>query len=303
MSRHRRLGRRWWGGRPVDPALSCEVVLRGGYGRSRSEAPLVGVVVIDPASAASGAVGRCAHVTVHATEPPGSICDDVRRAQPSGVLDAVADRPTAAMILAAMVAIAVLDCAGWAEQRRDGAETVAGEMVPAARDHFDLPRLMEVNRRQMMRYDEQVRGQGRASYWATLSAMIGGLIIVGIGLWISVTAGDTAVEWSAAAAGTAICGYIVKTFVALNSATQDRVRYHFAQPLIASYLIAAERLIAHMPEEDRPQQYRLLVEAAVDHAAAVPGATRTSVGRRAQVPSVKRWRVRRTAESHSGSSS
>ncbi|MEU6828683.1 hypothetical protein ABZ894_08505 [Nocardia beijingensis] len=160
------------------------------------------------------------------------------------------------------------------EQRESEARAAVDVAIAEFSDPFDLKSLMEINRAQMQEYDAQARGQSNTSHWSSLGAMVVGLIIVAAGLILSVVAGDAAAKFSAAiiaAVGTATGGYIAKTFIALNSSVQEQVRYYFEQPLVASYLITAERFIAQMPEADRPEQYRLLVRAVLQQAAAVPG--------------------------------
>lgn len=137
----------------------------------------------------------------------------------------------------------------------------------------DLLKLMEVNRRQMEAYDVQARAQGRTSHWSSLLAMTAGLGIVGVGWWIAVTAGDTATKYAAAivaAVGTATGGYIARTFIQVNTAAQQHVRYYFEQPLVQSYLLTAERVIERLPEDERGQQYALVVAAALAQAGMVP---------------------------------
>ncbi|MFE3105960.1 hypothetical protein [Nocardia tengchongensis] len=175
----------------------------------------------------------------------------------------------------------------WTANRRQYAREAAAraavdEAVAAVTDPFDLNALMDINRKQMQEYDAQARGQSATSHWTSLAAMVAGLAIVGSGLAIAVTAHDAAAKYAAAiiaAVGTATGGYIAKTFITMNSSVQDQVRYYFEQPLVASYLITAERFIAQMPETDRSEQYRLLVQAALDQAAAVPNQQTVAPGR------------------------
>ncbi|MER7450435.1 hypothetical protein ABTW96_09110 [Nocardia beijingensis] len=172
------------------------------------------------------------------------------------------------------------------------------QAIAEIRDPFDLMALMEVNRKQMEAYDEQARAQSSTSHWTSLAAMVVGLIIVGVGLTIAVSSNDAATKYSTAiiaAVGTAVGGYIAQTFIRLNSSTQDQVRYYFEQPLVASYLITAERFIAQMPEQDRAQQYRLLVQAALVQAAAVPGTKTTGAGALARKPKTPRGGKRTAA--------
>ncbi|MFI7527505.1 hypothetical protein [Nocardia salmonicida] len=136
----------------------------------------------------------------------------------------------------------------------------------------DLLKLMEVNRRQMEAYDVQARAQGRSSHRSSLVAMTAGLAIVGAGLWITVNAEDSATKYSAAivaAVGTATGGYIARTFIRVNTAAQQHVRYYFEQPLVQSYLLTAERVAERLPNRKREHQYELIVAAALQQAGMV----------------------------------
>ncbi|WP_306365396.1 hypothetical protein [Nocardia sp. CC227C] len=137
----------------------------------------------------------------------------------------------------------------------------------------DLLGLMKLNRRQMDAYDVSARRQGSASHWASIAAMAVGLGVIGVGLWIAVTAEQDAAKYAAAliaAAGIATGGYIAQTFIRVHSTTQEQVRFYFEQPLVQSYMLMAERFIAQMPESERPAQFAKLVDSAVAQAAMVP---------------------------------
>lgn len=136
----------------------------------------------------------------------------------------------------------------------------------------DLLKLMEVNRRQMEAYDVQARSQGRSSHRSSLFAMTAGLAIVGAGLWITVNADDSATKYAAAivaAVGTATGGYIARTFIRVNTAAQQHVRFYFEQPLVQSYLLTAERVAERLPNRKREHQYELIVAAALQQAGMV----------------------------------
>ncbi|MEU4417364.1 TRADD-N-associated membrane domain-containing protein [Nocardia salmonicida] len=195
------------------------------------------------------------------------------------------DTPPAAAMWSAPVAAAVgvvgLLATRWLRDRKERqSRDAVDRAIAKVTDPFDLMQLMEVNRRQMEVYDDQARNQSSTSHWTALGAMVAGLSIVGFGIGVAANADSDATKFATAiiaAVGTTVGGYIAKTFITLNSSTQEQVRYYFEQPLVASYLITAERFIARMPEEDRPEQYRRLVQAAMDQAAAVKGAKQTPV--------------------------
>ncbi|GGK32619.1 TRADD-N-associated membrane domain-containing protein [Nocardia camponoti] len=154
-----------------------------------------------------------------------------------------------------------------------GAREALNQAVENVSSPNDLLKLMEVNRRQMEAYDIQARSQGRTSHWSSLLAMTAGLGIVAVGMWIAVTADETATKYAAAiiaAVGTGTGGYIAKTFIQVNTTAQQHVRFYFEQPLVQSYLLTAERVIERLPESERGPQYALVVAAALGQAGLVP---------------------------------
>lgn len=168
------------------------------------------------------------------------------------------------------------------EDRETRAKGAVDAAVAGIKNEHDLLGLMRANRKQMDAYDAQARAQGVVAHWISVGAMVVGLIIVGVGLWVAVAAEEPAAKYSAAivaAVGTATGGYIAQTFIRLNSEAQDQVRFYFEQPLVQSYLLTAERFVAQMPAEDRAKQYQRLIEAAIEQAANAPKHRLTSGGR------------------------
>ncbi|MEV4127059.1 hypothetical protein [Nocardia sp. NPDC049707] len=176
-----------------------------------------------------------------------------------------------------MVSMAAFQWVRGSELVLDGEAVLAKLEVYAALEEIkgpdDLLGLLKLNRRQMDAYDVAARRQGNASHWASLAAMTVGLGIVGLGLWIAVTAETDAAKYSAAiiaGVATAAGSYIARTFIHVHSTTQEQVRFYFEQPLVQSYMLMAERFIAQMPESERPAQFVKLVDSAASQAAMVP---------------------------------
>lgn len=152
----------------------------------------------------------------------------------------------------------------------------------------DLLGLMRTNRKQMDAYDAQARRQGMSSHRASLAAMVVGLAFVGIGLTVALLADEPSTKYAAAiivAVGTATGGYIAQTFIRVNTTAQDHVRFYFQQPLVQSYLLTAERIVAQMPEAARAKQYERLVETALEQAASAGSGS--PVDARRQEPAIE----------------
>ncbi|WP_374159099.1 hypothetical protein ACEWX3_07705 [Mycobacterium sp. G7A2] len=130
----------------------------------------------------------------------------------------------------------------------------------------DLMGLMNLNRKQMEAYDSMAKKQASSAHSATLGAAIFGLITVGAGIVVAVTADAAASKFAAAivsAVGTATGGYIAATFIRVQEGAREQMRYYFQQPLVQSYLLSAERLVGRLDEKDRPEQMRAIIAAAI----------------------------------------
>jgi hypothetical protein len=69
-----------------------------------------------------------------------------------------------------------------------------------------------------------------------------------------------------AAAGAAAGGYIARTFIRAQQSVQDQMRFHVQQPLVQSYLLAAERIISMMSADVRDDQYTRILRSALAQA-------------------------------------
>ncbi|MGF0320688.1 TRADD-N-associated membrane domain-containing protein [Nocardia fluminea] len=166
------------------------------------------------------------------------------------------------------------------------AEERAIEAIGDVKDADDLHGLSVANARQMEAYDKQVRGHGAGAFRASLFAMLGGLAIIGAGFGFALYNDDPATKYAAAiisAAATATGGYIARTFISVQRDTQDQMRYYFQQPLVQSYLLTAERLVTQLPDEQRAEQLKEVIAAAIAQASSV-GPTQTPTAAQAKKP-------------------
>jgi hypothetical protein len=128
----------------------------------------------------------------------------------------------------------------------------------------DLEQLLRLNRTQMQAYQALSRGQQRSSFRSSLIALFAGLsvLIAGIVLVVEV-GGDTSKIAAAAVAaiGSALSGYIAKTYLTLHKEAADQLRYFADQPIIASYIYEAERLAGLMKDDkDKEKVYESVVQ-------------------------------------------
>lgn len=133
----------------------------------------------------------------------------------------------------------------------------------------DLPGLMLANKKQMDAYEALVRSQRESSHRASLIATAASFCVVGAGLFVTVLSEDSATKYAAAAMTAAVAaagGYIAGAFIRAQQVAQGQLRFYFQEPLIQSYLLAAERIISMMSAEVRDDQYQLVLRSALAQA-------------------------------------
>lgn len=130
----------------------------------------------------------------------------------------------------------------------------------------DLPGLMLANKRQMDAYEALVRSQAESSHRASLVALAAALLVIGAGLLIALVSEDSATKHAAAvmaAAGAATCGFVAWNFIRAQQRNLDQMRSYLQQPLVQSYLLAAERIIGMMSNESKDEQYKRILQSAL----------------------------------------
>ena len=142
------------------------------------------------------------------------------------------------------------------------------EQLGSEDDDDDLDELLRLNRAQMQAYQTLSRGQQRSSFRSSLAALFIGLavLVVGIVLTVQVSSDTAKVAVAGVAAiGSALSGYIAKTYLALHSQAVDQLRYFADQPIITSYIYEAERLAQRFVEgPERASVYQKVVENILD---------------------------------------
>ncbi len=129
----------------------------------------------------------------------------------------------------------------------------------------DLMGLIRANRKQMEAYDALARSQASSTHAATLGAAVFGLLAVGAGLTVAVTADATAAKYAAAivaGVGTATGGYVASTFIRVQEGAREQMRYYYAQPLVQSYLLSAERLVSTLKDRSEQSEQTMMIIAA-----------------------------------------
>ncbi|MFC8935669.1 hypothetical protein ACFT1A_26610 [Rhodococcus sp. NPDC057135] len=159
--------------------------------------------------------------------------------------------------------------AGFYEEAESRALGAADRAVDDIKGPDDLIGLMRANRKQMEAYDALARSQAASAHFASMVAGGIGLLTITSGILVIVFAGDSSTKYAAAliaAAGAATSGYVAKTFIYVQDGTMQQMRFYFQQPLVQSYLLSAERLIAQLPEKQRGKQLEHVISAMVAQA-------------------------------------
>jgi hypothetical protein len=126
----------------------------------------------------------------------------------------------------------------------------------------ELTHLLETNRALLDDYQRPVRAQARSSYTLSQVAIIAGLLVLAAGIIVTLAAADESARIGIAALsalGAALSGYIARTFLRLYERAQDQLNFYFREPLVTSYLLAAERLAEKLEGDKREEAYSQMI--------------------------------------------
>jgi hypothetical protein len=140
----------------------------------------------------------------------------------------------------------------------------------------DLLGLMNANRKQMDAYDSLARSQAAFSYHTSQIAMGIGLALVVSGVIIVILSDNNSTKYAAAiitAAGGATGAYLSRTFLAVQRAAAVQMNFYFEQPLIQSYILAAERLLEKVSEDRKSQALETIIAATLSRVALTSSAS------------------------------
>jgi len=146
---------------------------------------------------------------------------------------------------------------------RERSERLRAERDAAAPDaEAELTRLLSANRALLDEYQRPVRAQARTSYTFGQIAICVGLVVLLAGVAVTLAADDPSARLGVAgltAVGAALSGYIARTFLRVYETAQHQLNYYFREPLVTSYLLAAERLAEKLEGERRDDAYAEMV--------------------------------------------
>jgi hypothetical protein len=163
------------------------------------------------------------------------------------------------------------------EERRTRLRAARDDKVDTGR----LGELMKANRELLDEYQRPVRTQARTSYIYGQAAIFLGLIVLLAGAGLVLTTNSTSGRISLAglaAVGSAISGYVGRTFLRVYERAQEQLNFYFREPLITSYLLTSERLAEELQGESKSRMYELMIQEIVSFAKAGAQAQPSSDG-------------------------
>jgi hypothetical protein len=167
------------------------------------------------------------------------------------------------------------------ERERDKQQKAKRQTQEAAskgtQENDALDELLNLNRTQMQAYQTLSRGQQRSSFRYSLIALFIGLFVLVAGVVVVVTVQADIAKVAVAsvtALGSALSSYIASTYLRLHRQTGDQLRYFYAQPLVASYIYEAERVVGELEGSTAKKP---MYETVIKHILRVAGRAQTDV--------------------------
>jgi hypothetical protein len=117
----------------------------------------------------------------------------------------------------------------------------------------DLQNLLLVNRTQLNVYQEIATNDAKAASRNSRFAITIGFLILLAGAAVAIRTPDSTskiVVGALASLGSVLSGYIGQTFLKAQAQAMRQLNYYFRQPLVASYLLSAERIALKLGDVD-----------------------------------------------------
>ena len=124
-----------------------------------------------------------------------------------------------------------------------------------------------INFKQLRVFAAIAQRQARMSYYASLAAAAISLLVLSSGATVAIALPTTTAKITAgslAAAGTALTGFLVKTFLRSYQMASRQMSYYYGQPLVHCYLLHAEWLAVEGREEYGDEEGRILLQKVID---------------------------------------
>jgi len=134
--------------------------------------------------------------------------------------------------------------------------------IERLREKMALPSLIELNRLMLDQYHEIATDQAEKSFWSSQRAMWTGfgLLLASVGSALLIGPNETKFAvTSLGLASAALAGFLGRTYLRVYDSSLEQLNRYFNQPLLNSYYLTAERLVADYSNDNRDQMINEIV--------------------------------------------
>jgi hypothetical protein len=146
------------------------------------------------------------------------------------------------------------------------AASLSDEENKLAENGTDFDTLWKITQRRIRYYHEIATGQARSSFRnGQIAAYTGFAVVIGVAAIAGFTSNGTGAIAASVigVAGAGLSAYIGSTFMRAQAAASESLREYFLQPVEFSRVLAAERLIETLPEDQRSEHVGTVIRAMI----------------------------------------
>ncbi|MCC3779862.1 hypothetical protein [Streptomyces sp. UNOB3_S3] len=155
-----------------------------------------------------------------------------------------------------------------------------------------LATLLELNQEQIDDYHRIATEQANRSFRSSQRAAGVGLVVMAAcfiaGLWVPTIEARVFIG-ALAAVGTALSGYLSRTYLHMYGQTLGQLNRYFDQPVLTGYYLTAERLATQLPDSSEEEMLKRVINQVLDASATLNGILKHSVA----LPSPRRGAPRK----------
>jgi hypothetical protein len=148
-----------------------------------------------------------------------------------------------------------------ATYRVDQAIEELRKVMETGQGNLQLPRLFDLNRRQLDQYQDLTKSQQHVAFVLTWCAAVGAFLVLIAGSILALRVGDEDkfITGGLTALGTILSTFLGKTFFEGHREAMKQLNYYYAEPSLTGRLLAAERILDQLPEESRSEYVAALI--------------------------------------------
>ncbi|MCZ2402197.1 hypothetical protein IV498_03125 [Paenarthrobacter sp. Z7-10] len=148
-----------------------------------------------------------------------------------------------------------------ATYRVDQAIEELRKVMESGQGNLQLPRLFDLNRRQLDQYQDLTKSQQHVAFVLTWCAAVGAFLVLIAGSILALRVGDEDkfITGGLTALGTILSTFLGKTFFEGHREAMKQLNYYYAEPSLTGRLLAAERILDQLPSESRSEYVAALI--------------------------------------------